>query len=247
MSLKDYPTNSKPRLIATWLSKKPRANSLVVTIMTFVIMALISQIYWTDFLGLSDLLYANKILVYTNHEYWRLFSAVFIHSDYNHFLSNMYMLCIFVFFTYGYTNGSIYPWLSVILAGVVNAVAIWTYPDQVRLLGASGLVYLLGGTWLTLFFLIQRQYNFFSRTLRVSGIAAVILFPTTFTPSTSYRTHFFGFIAGIFMGLIFFIAEKKRIRSAERYSQPEPEDSAQETLGSSGSSSNSNSRSSLWH
>ncbi len=86
-----------------------------------------------------------------------------------------------------------------------------------RLLGASGWVYLLGGFWLTLYLLIQRQYRFSRRLMRVFGIALMVFFPTSFEPTTSYRTHFIGFIVGVAMGLYFFYSNKKKILAYEEY------------------------------
>ncbi len=107
--------------------------------------------------------------------------------------------------------------MSFILAGVVNAFAILTYAPDVELIGASGLVYILGGFWLTLYFLIQRQYPVMNRLMRVVGIACMIFLPSTFSPTTSYRTHAIGFIFGIAMALVYFVRYKKEIRSHEVY------------------------------
>ncbi|MBT4761652.1 MAG: rhomboid family intramembrane serine protease [Bdellovibrionaceae bacterium] len=215
--LEEEEIEREPRLIKTWLSKKPRAGSFIVVMVTFSIMSVISQIYWTNFFGLSQYLFASYETVFENYELWRLFTAIFIHADLEHFLSNMYMLVIFSYFIYGYSDVMTYPIMSFLLAAIVNAVSIYTYGPGIKLIGASGLVYLLAGTWFCFFFLIQRQYSIFKRTLRMIGIGLVILFPTTFSPTTSYRTHFIGLIFGILLGLIYFYKNKNKIRSIEYY------------------------------
>lgn len=205
------------RLVGTLITDKPQRNGFLVAFGTVSIMAMVTLFYWSDPLGWAEYLPAVRESVFSDGEWWRVFSAIFIHADIGHYLSNMYMLGIFSFFIFAYFGFSLYPVLAFVAAALVNVVAILTYEPHVRLLGASGLVYVLGGLWLTLYFLIQRQYNILGRTLRVVGIGIMIFFPTTFVPTTSYRTHAFGFAAGVVLGVIFFLKNKQSIRSHEKY------------------------------
>ena len=127
------------------------------------------------------------------------------------------MLSIFVFFTYGYFGVWVFPVLSIFGGSVVNLISIATYGDEIRLLGASGLVYFLGAWWLTMYFFIQRQYSLPNRILRLIGIALMVFFPTSFVPTTSYRTHAIGFLCGAVFALIYFYIYKQSIRSYEKY------------------------------
>lgn len=204
------------RLVSTLITQKPPRTALPVALMTLAIMGVVSLFYWSDSMGWSDQLPAVKRNI-LGGEWWRLITAIFIHADLGHFLSNMYMLGIFCFFIYAYFGFKLYPLWSLVAAALTNLFAILTYEPDVRLLGASGLVYVLGGTWLTLYFLIQRQYHLGGRLLRVVGIGALIFFPTSFVPTTSYRTHFIGFVFGVAMGAIFFYKNKAWIRSKESY------------------------------
>ncbi len=203
-------------LVSTMLTGKPSKNAFIVASVTVVVMGLATLFYWQD-TAWSQLMTAVGRQVFENHQWWRVYTAVFIHADIAHFLSNMYMLWIFSFFVFGYFGYTIYPLTAFVSAGLVNIIAISTYTPDMELLGASGLVYLLGGFWLTLYFLIQRQHQWVSRLLRVTGIGFMIFVPSTFVPSTSYRTHGIGFIAGILTGLIYFFKNKKMIRSREVY------------------------------
>ncbi len=206
------------RLISTIITGKPHTQSLWVALLTiFVISLVTTQVYWNDIFGLADKLPAINKKIFSNYEWWRPFTAIFIHADAKHLLSNMYMLGIFSFFVYGYFGFTVYPIISYFIAGIVNVLAVFTYPADVRLLGASGLVYVLGGFWLCMYFLIQRQYRVFNRLLRVFGIALIIFFPSTFSPTTSYRTHAIGFIFGILMGTIYFYKKCNLIRAHEVY------------------------------
>jgi len=204
-------------LIQTYISGKPRKSSYLVTLATLLLMAGMSQVYWHNLFGWAQLMPAVQSKVFEDREWWRLLTAVFIHSDLGHFFSNAYMLVAFSFFVYGHFGFGIYPILSIFFAGLVNALTILSYPPDVQLLGASGLVYILGGFWLTSYVMIQRQFPFVRRLVRTMGIAIMIFFPSSFVPSTSYRAHAYGFLAGMFLAVIYFVSNKERIRSAETY------------------------------
>lgn len=176
-----------------------------------------SQIYWMNFANLASSLPAINQNILQDGEVWRLFTSVLIHGDLAHLASNMYMLGILSYFVYGYFGARLYPLWTFLGAGFVNLVSIATYPVHVRLLGASGWVYLLGGFWLTMYLFIQRQYPWSRRLIRVLGMALMVFFPTSFEATTSYRTHFIGFMVGIVIGLIYFTFNKKNIRSYEEY------------------------------
>lgn len=201
------------RLIKTMLSRRPRADSFVLALFTVLLVSVVTLYDW----HVGGEFAASKTLVFSQGQFWRLLSAVFVHADLAHLLSNMYMLFIFSLFVYGYFGFAAFPVLSVAAAALVNMLAVLTYPPDVELLGASGLVYVLGGFWLALYFFIQRQYSLPSRLLRVSGIALMVFFPTSFVASTSYRTHAIGFAAGVALGVIYFFRKRKQIRAHEVY------------------------------
>jgi rhomboid protease GluP len=212
------------RLIKTMLSRKPQADSFLVAAFLVLLVTVVTLYDWRT--G-SDLA-ASKEAVFGQHEYWRLFTAVLTHSDLAHLLSNLYMLFIFGFFVYGYFGIGVMPAAALMAAVAVNGMAVLTYAPQISLLGASGLVYILGGFWLTLYFFIQRQYTLPSRLLRVTGIALMVFFPTTFAATTSYRTHAIGFAAGLLMGAGYFFLKRARIRSFEVYKTTVIEDTIYE-------------------
>ncbi|MBC7419242.1 MAG: rhomboid family intramembrane serine protease [Bdellovibrio sp.] len=205
------------RLVGTMITKKPSVNAFIVASMTILFITMMTLFYWQGPQRLTDLLPAVHQQIFQHAQIWRAFTAVFIHADIAHLLSNAYMLWIFSFFVFGYFGFGVFPLLSFFIAGIVNVLAILTYAPEVELIGASGLVYILGGFWLTLYPLIQRQYSVVNRLMRVIGISLVIFLPSTFVPSTSYRTHAIGFGFGILMALFYFYKNKKQIRSYEIY------------------------------
>lgn len=210
-------TPPERRLTKTLITRKPHASSLGVTLFFLLTVIFTSQFYWIDPLQWAEFMPAVQSKVFVDGQWWRVFTAILIHGDLGHLASNLYMLGIFSFFVYGYFGFYVYPIYTFLGAGFVNLIAISTYAPNVRLLGASGLVYLLGGFWLTLYLFIQRQHKVSSRIMRVMGMALMVFFPTSFEATTSYRTHFIGFAVGAIMALFYFIKNKKKIREKETY------------------------------
>src|SRR5690606_6577608 len=96
-----------------------------------------------------------------------------------------------------------------------NLIVIANYPAQVSLVGASGIVYLLAGCWLTLYALIDRRYEIKRRLLRAVGVCLVLLFPSTYAPATSYSAHAIGLAIGVLWALTFFLKNRTHIRTSE--------------------------------
>jgi rhomboid protease GluP len=203
------------RLAKTLIEQAPHPKSAWVALISILFVTLVTQVYWSHIFAIHEKLPVSSSLVFDQLELWRLFTATLIHANIGHLLSNLYMLGIFSYFIYGYYGSSIFPLLSFFFAGAVNLLTIWSYPPEVRLLGASGWVYLLGGFWLTMYIFIQRKYSFGHRLLRATGMALMVFFPTSFEPTTSYRAHFIGFIFGILLAICYFTSHHKTIRSKE--------------------------------
>ena len=91
-------------------------------------------------------------------------------------------------------------------------------PPAVRLLGASGVVYAMVGMWLTFYLTIETAYSFKMRLVRVVAFILVLLFPTTFEPTTSYLAHTFGFIFGVAAAGIILPSKKREIARLSRES-----------------------------
>lgn len=205
----------KERVITkTLLSRRPGPRSLMVSVITLLLCYGVSNLYWSAS-PLAEFLAGSRRAVYENGEIWRVLTAVFAHGDALHLLSNSYMLGILVYFVFGHFGPLAFPVGAVAGAALVNALSLLTYRPDVQLVGASGLVYLLAGFWLTLFVAIERQRSLTGRVVRALGVGLMILFPTTFEAKTSYRTHAIGVAVGILMGIGYFWLNKDRIRKAE--------------------------------
>jgi rhomboid protease GluP len=202
------------RLVRTYFSKKHPGAALFVSLFMLGLCLILSRLYWLD-LEFSPLLSANKEQVFHNHEYWRLFTTTFVHGDMGHWLANAYMLGILGFFVYMYFGLGLYPVAAVMLSGLVNYLTIAAYHPQTSLVGASGMVYLLAGFWLTMFIFIERKRHWTRRLVIAAGAGLLILFPTTFETQVSYRAHFVGFVVGMAWGIFYFALNRRRIRAAE--------------------------------
>lgn len=201
----------------TYLSRKPRKGSLEVALLTLFLANISSFFYWNGPFGIASKLPGSVDEVLRNHEYWRLVTAIFVHADLSHLLSNAIPLTFFSYLLFGYFGSLVFPCISLLAGTLVNLLSILTYPPGSQLVGASGVVYWMSGFWLTMFFLIERRYSVFHRILRALGFALITLFPTTFDPSVSYRAHAIGFGIGILFAAIYFLRRKKFFQEAEEW------------------------------
>ena len=212
------------KIIGTLMTGQPSTQASIMALMTIFVVVASTLFYWNGPLKWANLLYISRADFFQSGQIWRAFTAIFVHADIEHLLSNMLLLWIFSFFIFGYFGFKVFPVLSLFMAALVNVLTVWTYEPGVHLIGASGLVYFLGGLWLTLYAQIQRQYSLGQRLLRVMGIALMIFLPSTFVPSTSYRAHAIGFLIGVFVGILYFYKNKEKIRLREVYRENQIED-----------------------
>ena len=215
MNNRPMDNDTQGSIVETYLSRAPEKNSAAISLLMVAIIFLFSLVYWGNSFGLSDDLIIDRDYVFQSHEYWRLFTGILIHGDANHFFSNALGLFLFGYLLYGYFGPVIYPLGVFILGTLVNLISIASYPPGSRLLGASGVVYLMAAFWLTLFVIAERRFSIFQRLLRSAGFGLVMLLSSSFDPSISYRTHYIGFSAGVIFGVVYFLVARKKIRAAE--------------------------------
>ena len=137
-----------------------------------------------------------------NGEYWRLFTAMFLHIGFMHLLSNAIALIIFgglmerIFGHYRFT--SIY-----VLAGLSGSLASYTFNPVVIGAGASGAIFGVLGA-LTAFFLVRRDVlgNVGRQYLSALGlIAGINLFLGFINPGIDNWAHLGGLVGGFLLGL----------------------------------------------
>ena len=214
--LKPPPPRAVGIVRETHLSRKPAATSGWIALASVALLSGVSAIYWTDTLGLTSELAATPEMVFDNGEYWRLFTTIGTHANFQHLLSNAIVFGVLSYLLYGYFGAVAYPILALTGGVAVTGLSLSTYPPMTILVGASGVVYLMAGFWLTLYLFVERRFSPAKRLLRAIGFSLIVLMPTVFEPTVSYRTHLFGFGLGMALGLGYFYFNKLALRRAER-------------------------------
>ena len=202
------------RLVRNWLSAKPSPQSTTVALVVALFLVFIAQAawFWPNF---AEQLPVSGHAVFVDGEWWRLWTACFAHADLGHLLSNLLFLVIFGRFVGGHFGWIAFPVLPFILGGVANLSVLRTYPDDVSILGASGVVNVVGGMWLALFYMLSRQYRQSGRLLRAFGVGLLLFAPQEFRPNVAEKVHLAGLVIGVGAGLIWFLAQRKAFRAAE--------------------------------
>ena len=202
---------------STWLTRKPHASAFAVALGTLLVLSAACFAHWNNLYNLGEFWPATRQQVFSQHEYWRLWTTLFVHGDLGHLAANSLLFFTLGFFLYGYFGGFVFPVLAVIMGGVTNAFALLTYHPEIRLVGASGIVSWMGGAWLALYFLINTKLSRVQRFLRSCGVALILFAPSeAFDPKISYRTHMIGFAIGVMCGIIYYYWRKKEFLRAER-------------------------------
>jgi len=200
----------------TLLSKRPDPLGSFAMALATVVVTLLSIMSWQNWLGAQFWMPASKETVYNLHEYWRAWTSLFVHGDGKHLLSNLFLFFILGSFLTGYFG--IFPVLgaALFMGGLTNLLVLTLMPSTTYLIGLSGVVFWMGGAWLILYFLIDRQRSLVQRFLRAMGVALVIFMPAeAFDPSVSYKSHFVGFALGVLAGVLYFVYFKKSLRAEE--------------------------------
>ena len=215
-SLDGWDLDLEPVVKETYLSRKPAPKSAWVALGSMGVLLVASLIFWANLFDLATYLPASRAAVYFEGQYWRLLTSILVHADFQHFISNAVVLGVLAFLVFGYFGPTVYPGLTLALGGFVTALSLRTYPAHTQLVGASGVVYLLAGFWLTLYLLVERRLSVKVRLVRAVGFGLIVLVPTAIQPIVSYRTHTIGFLVGVAFAVVYFSRRKEELRRAER-------------------------------
>ena len=216
------------RVRETLLSQKPREWSLEVAGFSVSAILGISLLAWRNGASLLPILAATSEAVLERREYWRLLTAIAVHADVLHVLSNAIYLAFFTYLLFGYFGVWVFPALSLAMAALTNYFSLLTYSRSVALVGASGLVYWMAGFWLSMYLLVERSVGPGKRVLRAVCLALLVLVPTTLQANVSYRTHAIGLALGAVSALAYFQRNRRSIRKAEAVEEEEPFDDSDE-------------------
>lgn len=202
-------------VVENWLTQKPRAYAGAMTFLLSLILFVMGSMALSGAFQLDQLLPASAGRIFQNHEYWRLWSALFMHADAGHLFGNVFLLLPFSYLLTAYYGALLFPVLGILMGGVVNFFVVRSLPAQVSLIGISGVVYWVAAAWLTLFVLVDTRKSLRRRFAIATVTSIVLLFPETYKQETSYYSHFLGYILGVISGIIFYLAKRKKILSKE--------------------------------
>lgn len=169
----------------------------------------LSQVYFLQLRdpGFTDAFANSSIALVERHEWWRPFTALFLHADPMHLLGNVLiggLFCVLVARSLGAACG----WLLILLGGTLgNAInAALHYPEPFRSIGASTATFAALGilVGLTAVESLRARSGRAFRTLAVPVLAGLILF-SWFGISgelTDIGGHAWGSLCGLALGAI---------------------------------------------
>ena len=143
-------------------------------------------------------------------EIWRLFTSIFVHSNYIHLGGNMIMLLLFgslIEKTYKF-----YKYLLIyFISGLIgNLASLVFFPPNTLSLGASGAIFGLVGAAL----IIVATTN--ERSLIILALLYVIYFIiSSFSPDIDVWAHLFGLLTGLILGAPYYIQQNRLNHSSE--------------------------------
>jgi membrane associated rhomboid family serine protease len=195
----DFAEDAEPRKPSAAdhpLGQRLQFSSARPALLLLAICTFFSLWYW-QFVG-GTVWPATRDAVYQSGEYWRLVTTLFVHADIGHLLANTGLFLVFGTLLRHYFGFWAFPLLSLLGGIVTAALALLTYPGQVRLIGASGMVYFMAALWLFLFCKHADYLSWVQRSMRAIAFILVVLVPTQIEPTVSYRSHAIGFGLGLF-------------------------------------------------
>lgn len=135
-------------------------------------------------------------------QWWRLFTAVFLHADLGHLATNASIGLVLLGLAMG-RYGTGIGLLAAYLAGVAGNVASWLgHAEPHRSLGASGMVMGALGLLAVQSLSFRRDFPHAARYIMAGMAGSVMLFVLlALTPGTDVVAHFGGFAAGALLGV----------------------------------------------
>jgi len=196
-------------------SARPRRHSQLRSAPAVLILILLNAIVFLFEISVGDwndpevlhrvgALDAYSVLV--QHEYWRLFTALFLHGGFVHLLFNLFALYVLgppLERSIGTIRFVVCYLISGLASGAgVVGLTLRGLMQPVQLVGASGSIMGIVGAWAA--FLMRRRHAPHAKQ-RLANIAMIVAIQIAFdlsTPQVSMAAHLCGLIAGFFLGLI---------------------------------------------
>ena len=193
---------------STWHSQLQSAPAVFVLILANVLVFLfeISVGNWNDPQVLHRIGALEADAVVAQHEYWRLFTALFLHGGFLHLAFNLFALYVLgpplersigtIRFLACYLGSGVASSAGVIALTKLQLV------EEAQVIGASGCIMGVVGAWAG--FLLRHHHAPFAKQ-RLANIGMIVVIQIAFdlsTPEVSMPAHISGLVAGFFLGLI---------------------------------------------
>jgi membrane associated rhomboid family serine protease len=182
----------------------------IVLIMVFFIASALAHKY--DFV---DMLSVSGRDVFTRYEFWRCATALAIHADLPHLLSNGLLFILFGWMLHSYFGLAMFPGLSALAGMVTNIIVACIYDPEVSVIGASGMTHAMVAIWIVLYLKFDTDRTIPVRLFRALGFVLVMLAPSAIEAHVSYLSHAVGFAVGTAMSLA--LLPFARVRMTDPY------------------------------
>jgi membrane associated rhomboid family serine protease len=146
---------------------------------------------------------AMQGLAVADGEYWRLFTAAFLHAGVLHIVFNMYALYLFGPFVERALGTSRFVVAYVTMAVASSAFVYWLTAPQVATIGASGAIFGLFGLALVLFIRAGQDVRGLLFLLAINAFISL-------QGNISWQGHLGGFVTGVLLGAALAYAPRDR-------------------------------------
>jgi membrane associated rhomboid family serine protease len=161
---------------------------------------------WNDPRDLHRIGALEPLAVVAEGEYWRLFTALFLHGGFLHLGFNLFALYV-LGPPLERAIGTMRFLACYLISGLASSVGVVALNEiglvhVAELIGASGCIMGVVGAWAG--FLLRHRHAPFAKQ-RLANIALIVVIQIAFdlsTPEVSTAAHMCGFVAGFFLGLI---------------------------------------------
>jgi rhomboid protease GluP len=161
---------------------------------------------WNDPDVLHRLGALEPYVVVAQGEYWRLFTALFLHDGFLHIGFNLFALYI-LGPPLERSIGTIRFLACFLISGLASSAGVVALNEMrlvhvIQLIGASGCIMGVVGAWAG--FLLRHHHAPFAKQ-RLANIGLIVVIQIAFdlsTPQVSMAAHMCGLVAGFFLGLI---------------------------------------------
>src|SRR5437879_1853451 len=196
-------------------SARPRRHNQLRTAPAVLILILLNAIvflfeisvgFWNDPEVLHRVGALDPYSVLLQHEYWRLFTALFLHGGFVHLLFNLFALYV-LGPPLERSIGTIRFVACYLISGLASGAGVMGLTliglmQPVQLVGASRSIMGIVGAWAG--FLMRHRHAPYAKQ-RLANVAMIVAIQIAFdlsTPQVSMAAHLCGLIAGFLLGLI---------------------------------------------